>query len=415
MLPEAYDAARSRRWPRSSEHYRDMQDIEFTVEEGGSTCSRPGPAKRTAAAAINAAVDDGRGGPDRAGGGGRRGSTRRSSTSSCTRCSTRTPSSRSPRKGLNASPGAACGGDRLRRRHRGRGARQGRRVGDPRPLGDDARRHPRPDPGEGRPHRARRHDLARRRRRARHGQAVRRRLRGADDRRRASDDRRPRALRGRRDHDRRRHRPRRSSARCRSCRRRSTRTSRRMLEWADDLRRLRVRANADNAEDAAKAREFGAQGIGLCRTEHMFFGEERLPVVQEMILADDRGGAPRRPRPAAAVPAVRLRGDLRGDGRPAGDDPAARPAAARVPARRWRRRATSACGSASAALHEANPMLGTRGCRLGIQYPEIYEMQVRAIARAAKAVAGAQPARRRWSRSCTRSSASARSCAGCAT
>src|SRR6201982_2349813 len=60
--------------------------------------------------------------------------------------------------------------------------------------------------------------------------------------------------------------------------------------WADDLRRLKVRANADNADDAAKAREFGAQGIGLCRTEHMFFGEERLPVMQEMILAGDEAG-----------------------------------------------------------------------------------------------------------------------------
>src|SRR5207253_7975161 len=63
-----------------------------------------------------------------------------------------------------------------------------------------------------------------------------------------------------------------------------------ILEWADDLRRLRVRANADHADDSAKAREFGAQGIGLCRTEHMFFGEERLPVVQEMILAGDEAG-----------------------------------------------------------------------------------------------------------------------------
>ena len=63
-----------------------------------------------------------------------------------------------------------------------------------------------------------------------------------------------------------------------------------ILEWADELRRLKVRANADNADDAAKAREFGAQGIGLCRTEHMFFGEERLPVVQEMILARDEAG-----------------------------------------------------------------------------------------------------------------------------
>src|SRR5205085_228235 len=63
-----------------------------------------------------------------------------------------------------------------------------------------------------------------------------------------------------------------------------------VLGWADELRRLRVRANADNPEDATKAREFGAQGIGLCRTEHMFFGDERLPVVQEMILASDERG-----------------------------------------------------------------------------------------------------------------------------
>src|SRR6266404_1166622 len=63
-----------------------------------------------------------------------------------------------------------------------------------------------------------------------------------------------------------------------------------VLGWADDVRKLRVRANADNGQDAAKAREFGAQGIGLCRTEHMFFGEERLPVMQQMILASDEAG-----------------------------------------------------------------------------------------------------------------------------
>src|SRR5579862_9014937 len=63
-----------------------------------------------------------------------------------------------------------------------------------------------------------------------------------------------------------------------------------VLGWADDLRRLKVRANADTPQDAARAREFGAEGIGLCRTEHMFFGEERLPVVQEMILAADEQG-----------------------------------------------------------------------------------------------------------------------------
>src|SRR5205823_4408849 len=63
-----------------------------------------------------------------------------------------------------------------------------------------------------------------------------------------------------------------------------------ILEWADDLRRLKVRANADTPEDAAKAREFGAEGIGLCRTEHMFMAEERLPVVREMIMAEDEEG-----------------------------------------------------------------------------------------------------------------------------
>ena len=63
-----------------------------------------------------------------------------------------------------------------------------------------------------------------------------------------------------------------------------------ILGWADEFRRLRVRANADTPPDAVRAREFGAQGIGLCRTEHMFFGEERLPVMQEMILAIDEKG-----------------------------------------------------------------------------------------------------------------------------
>ena len=67
-----------------------------------------------------------------------------------------------------------------------------------------------------------------------------------------------------------------------------------ILGWADGFRRLRVRANADTPPDAVRAREFGAQGIGLCRTEHMFFGEERLPVMQEMILAIDE-------KPAAAA------------------------------------------------------------------------------------------------------------------
>ncbi len=105
-----------------------------------------------------------------------------------------------------------------------------------------------------------------------------------------------------------------------------------VLGWADEHRRLKVRANADTPEDAARAREFGAEGIGLCRTEHMFFGEKRLPVVQEMILADSEGD--RRAALDRLLPFQQsdFEGDLRGDGGAPGHDPIARPAAARVPA-----------------------------------------------------------------------------------
>jgi pyruvate, orthophosphate dikinase len=158
-----------------------------------------------------------------------------------------------------------------------------------------------------------------------------------------------------------------------------------ILGWADDVRRLKVRANADNAEDSAKAREFGAQGIGLCRTEHMFFGEERLPVMQEMILARDEEG--RRSALDRLLPfqqsdfeaifevmsglpvTIRLLDPPLHEFLPPIED---------ATDERMRQRIRL--------LHEANPMLGTRGCRLGIQWPEIYEMQVRAIARAARAV-----------------------------
>ena len=107
-----------------------------------------------------------------------------------------------------------------------------------------------------------------------------------------------------------------------------------ILGWADELRRLKVRANADNPEDAARAREFGAEGIGLCRTEHMFFGAERLPVVQEMILADTEAG--RRAALDRLLPFQQadFEGIFEAMAGPAGDDPAARPAAARVPAGR---------------------------------------------------------------------------------
>jgi pyruvate,orthophosphate dikinase len=158
-----------------------------------------------------------------------------------------------------------------------------------------------------------------------------------------------------------------------------------VLGWADDVRRLKVRANADNEVDSAKAREFGAQGIGLCRTEHMFFGDERLPVVQEMILSSDEQGR----RDALD----RLLPFQQSDFEAIFETMAGLPVTIRLldpplheflppleeaTDERMRRRIR--------ALTESNPMLGTRGCRLGIQWPEIYEMQVRAIGRAAKAV-----------------------------
>ncbi|HJU37334.1 MAG TPA: pyruvate, phosphate dikinase [Gaiellaceae bacterium] len=158
-----------------------------------------------------------------------------------------------------------------------------------------------------------------------------------------------------------------------------------ILEWADDARRLKVRANADNADDAAKAREFGAQGIGLCRTEHMFFGDERLPVVQEMILARDEAGR----REALD----RLLPFQQSDFEAIFEAMAGLPVTIRLldpPLHEFLPPLEEARDSRMRQrirmLSESNPMLGTRGCRLGIQWPEIYEMQVRAIARAALAV-----------------------------
>jgi pyruvate,orthophosphate dikinase len=157
-----------------------------------------------------------------------------------------------------------------------------------------------------------------------------------------------------------------------------------VLAWADDVRRLKVRANADTPEDAVRAREFGAQGIGLCRTEHMFFGDERLPVMQEMIMARDEQG--RRSALDRLLPMQQS--DFEGifeamAGLPVTirllDPPLHEflPAPEEAP-EEMRERIKQ--------LQESNPMLGTRGCRLGLQFPEIYEMQVRAIVRAAKAV-----------------------------
>jgi pyruvate,orthophosphate dikinase len=158
-----------------------------------------------------------------------------------------------------------------------------------------------------------------------------------------------------------------------------------VLRWADQLRRLKVRANADTPEDAARAREFGAEGIGLCRTEHMFMAEDRLPVVREMIMAsgeDERRAALDKLLPhqqsdfegifeaMAGLPVtIRLLDPPLHEFLPPLDQ---------ATDERMRERIK--------ALQESNPMLGTRGCRLGLLWPEIYEMQVRAIIRAAAAV-----------------------------
>jgi pyruvate, orthophosphate dikinase len=158
-----------------------------------------------------------------------------------------------------------------------------------------------------------------------------------------------------------------------------------VLRWADEARLLGVRANADTPLDARRARENGAEGIGLCRTEHMFMAGDRLPVVRQMILAssdEERSAALARLLPMQQR-------DFEGifeamDGLPVTirllDPPLHEflPPLEEIEDEQTRERVAS--------LHEANPMLGTRGCRLGLQWPEIYEMQVRAIARAARAV-----------------------------
>jgi pyruvate, orthophosphate dikinase len=161
--------------------------------------------------------------------------------------------------------------------------------------------------------------------------------------------------------------------------------------WADEIRRLGVRANADTPEDAARAREFGAEGIGLCRTEHMFFGDERLPVMREMIMASDEPG--RRSALARLLPFQQsdFEGILRAmSGHPVTIRLLDPPLHEFLPSLEELGPGQERIASRVRALREVNPMLGTRGARLGILYPEIYEMQVRAIVRAALAVDGAR-------------------------
>jgi len=164
------------------------------------------------------------------------------------------------------------------------------------------------------------------------------------------------------------------------------------MSWADRLRRLRVRANADTPHDAKVARAFGAEGIGLCRTEHMFFEGDRIDAVREMILAEDTAGRIRALdkivpmqkgdfvgilRAMAGLPVtIRLLDPPLHEFLPHTEEEIADLALKlSVPAERLRAKRN--------ALHEFNPMLGHRGCRLGITFPEIYEAQARAIMEAA--------------------------------
>jgi pyruvate, orthophosphate dikinase len=177
-----------------------------------------------------------------------------------------------------------------------------------------------------------------------------------------------------------------------------------ILAWADELRRLDVRTNADTPEDAAKAREFGAQGIGLCRTEHMFFGEDRHAKMVEVILASS--DEERRAGLDELLPLQQA--DFEGifaamDGLPVTirllDPPLHEflPKLHDVESQLERARVQRSGDLASLertfervrALQEVNPMLGTRGVRLGILYPAIYEMQVEAIFQALVASRGA--------------------------
>lgn len=176
-----------------------------------------------------------------------------------------------------------------------------------------------------------------------------------------------------------------------------------LMVWADGVRRLKVRANAETPLDAKVAREFGAEGIGLCRTEHMFFDAQRITDVRQMILAEDEAG--RRTALEKLLP------EQRSDFVQLFEVMAGLPVTIRLldpPLHEFLPHAEAEFAEVArsagididvlkrraAELHEFNPMLGHRGCRLGVTYPEIYEMQARAIFEAAIEVAvksGAAP------------------------
>jgi pyruvate,orthophosphate dikinase len=167
-----------------------------------------------------------------------------------------------------------------------------------------------------------------------------------------------------------------------------------LMSWADKVRTLKIRTNSDTPEDSQRARSFGAEGIGLCRTEHMFFGDHRIVAMRKMILADDEAG--RKAALAELEPfqkqdfigifeamdglpvTIRLLDPPLHEFLPRDDNPSGQAEVARqlgISIEKVKRRVEQ--------LHESNPMLGLRGCRLPIKFPEIGDMQVRAIIQAA--------------------------------
>ena len=165
-----------------------------------------------------------------------------------------------------------------------------------------------------------------------------------------------------------------------------------IMSWADEIRTLKIRTNADNPRDAKQAVEFGAEGIGLCRTEHMFFEEERIPAVRRMILADSEEER----REALKFLLPYQKGDFKGIYEAMGDRPVTirlldPPLHEFLPHTDEEIKALSEqigvpyekLAKKTQELHEFNPMLGHRGCRLAVTYPEIAEMQAEAIIMAA--------------------------------
>ncbi|MFW6111608.1 MAG: pyruvate, phosphate dikinase [Candidatus Bipolaricaulota bacterium] len=165
-----------------------------------------------------------------------------------------------------------------------------------------------------------------------------------------------------------------------------------LMEWADGVRKLGVRTNADTPEDAGKARDYGAEGVGLCRTEHMFFGDERLPYIRQTIMAEDREDREQYLSELAKFQKEDFEGILEEmEGLPVMIRLLDPPLHEFLPdSKEEVEEFASKAGKPPQEvtdkleeLEEFNPMLGHRGCRLGITMPEIYEMQVEAIIRAA--------------------------------